>query len=178
MANGFNEAEVLLSMRALAETGATLHLVAPETGLVQGWSGQGFGHSHAVDVPLANALAADYSLMLVPSGGRAMDKLKTNAHTARFIKGFMSYGNPAAFLGDAVQILAHLGVASGRTVTGPATQEAALVAAGATWVTGPSPHVDGQILTACIDGPEGIKAVMSAVVAHFVNIPAEMRLAA
>jgi protease I len=177
VATGFSEPDVMDSMRALADTGAKITLIAPETGLVQGWNGAGFGHSHAVDAPLSNALAADYSMLLVASGGHAMDKLKTSAHTTRFIKGFLSYGNPAAFFGDAVQLLAHVGLADGKTVTGPDAQQSLLAANGATW-SDEAVTIHDQILTGAVDTPEALKNVIIATVAHFMNIPAEMRLAA
>jgi protease I len=176
-ANGFDEAVMMESMRALADTGATLCLIGMDAGLVQGWTGQGFGHSHAADMPLSGALAADFSLLLVPSGQRAMDKLKSNPHTTRFLKGFLSYGNPLALLGDAVQLLAYVGQAQGRHVTGPTTQEAAMVAAGAHWSVDAPIMLDGALLTGRTES-EVLKDTIAAMVAHFTNIPAEMRLAA
>lgn len=176
LASGFNENEMAESVRALADTGAKITLLSVDAGLVQGWSGTAWGHYHAIETPLSNVLAADFSLLLVPGGQRSLDKLKTSAHTTRFVKGFISYGNPVAFFGDAVQLLAHVGAAEGKTVTGPDTFQATLTNAGATW-SNESFVVDGNILTGQA-ASEQIKDLVIATVAHFMNIPAELRMAA
>lgn len=177
VANGFNEHEFLQSLRALQATGATLTLISPTAGLVQGWNGVTFGHSHAVEVPLSTALAADFSMLLVPSGARSVEKLKTYPQTTRFIKGFMSYGNPVAFLGDAVSLMAHVGMGADVTVSGPVDVQAGLTAAGALWVDAPV-TISDQILTARTDTPDLMAQALAAVVAHFTNIPDNLRLAA
>lgn len=176
LASGFNEMELSDSLRAFNDTGAKTTLVSVDAGLVQGWTGTGWGHYHAVETPLSHALAADFSMMLVLGGQRGLDKLKTSAHTTRFVKGMVTYGNPVAFFGDAVQLLAHVGLASGRTVTGPAAMQTAMTSAGATWSE--EPFVTSEnVLTGQI-GAEQMKDLVLATVAHFMNIPAELRMAA
>ncbi len=177
VANGFNEHDCLESLRALRSTGAKLTLISPSAGLVQGWNGTTFGHSHAVDTSLSNALAADFSLLLVPSGVRSIEKLKTNAHTTRFIKGFLSYGNPVAFMGDAVALIAHVGAGDGITVSGPVAQQAGMAAVGAVW-SDDAITVSAQILTGRTDNADELSAMIAAMVQHFTNIPDNLRLAA
>ena len=177
VASGFDESVFLESLRALRGTGAKLTIVSSVPGLVQGWNGATFGHSHAVDVALSTALSADFSMLLVPPGARSMDKLKTNSHTVRFIKGCLSYGYPVAFLGDAVTLLAHVGGAAGVTVSGPAGAQAAMTSAGAVWSDTPT-TLSNQILSAGVDDTAAIAVAVRAVVDHFVNIPDDMRLAA
>ncbi len=176
VASGFNESDMAESVRALADTGAKITLLSVDAGLVQGWTGTGWGHYHAVETPLSSALAADFSMLLVPGGQRSLDKLKTSAHTTRFVKGFLTYGNPVAFFGDAVQLLAHVGMAEGRTVTGPESLHATLTGAGAIW-SQDAFTVEGNILTGQT-GADQIKDLVLATVAHFMNIPAELRMAA
>lgn len=176
VANGFNEDEMTKAHRALLDTGARIKIVSLEQGLAHGWHDNSWGHYFAVDEQLAEALAADYSMLLIPGGQRSLDKLKQTAHTQRFVKGFLSMGKPVALYGDAVQMLAHVGLASGRSVTGAAGQETGLTAAGATW----SPEaivLDDNLLTGQVSA-EGISDLVAATVQHFVNIPADMRMAA
>lgn len=176
VASGFNEQDMSESVRALADTGAKITLLSTDAGLVQGWTGSGWGHYHAVETPLSAALAADFSMLLVPGGQRSLDKLKTSAHTTRFVKGFVAYGNPIAFFGDAVQLLSHVGAAGGKVVTGPSTFEQTLVSAGATW-SNDTFVVSDNVLTGQ-GGTDQIKGLVIATVAHFMNIPAELRMAA
>ena len=176
VASGFNERDMTESMRALMETGAKITLISPDGGLVQGWNGTGFGHYHAVETPLSGALAADFSMLLVLSGARAMDKLKLSAHTTRFLKSFLMYGNPVALFGDAIQLLSHIGMATGRTVSGPDSLASSMTAAGATWSES-SISVSENVLTGRADEGQ-IKDLVVATVAHFMNIPAELRIAA
>lgn len=177
IAGGFNEQEMTKAQRALMETGATIKLVSPDNGLVQGWHDNVWGHYFAVEQQIAQALAADFSMLLVPGGQRALDKLKGNPHTTRFLKGFMMYGKPVALLGDAVQMLAHVNMADGKTVTGPEAMEQTMKAAGAIWSTDEMVVSDG-ILTGVTGSEERITAMVAATVTHFMSIPAELRMAA
>ncbi len=176
LAGGFNERDLTESMRALNETGAKLTIISTDNGLVQGWTGSGFGHYHAVETPISSALAADFSMLLVLSGQRSLDKLKTSPHTTRFLKGFLTYGNPMALFGDAVQLLAHIGMADQKTVTGPVHLADTLRAAGAIW-SEESWAVSDNMLTGRTDD-DHLKRLVIETVAHFMSIPAELRLAA
>jgi protease I len=175
IATGFNEHDMTTAQRALMETGAVIKTISPDS-LAQGWHDNVWGHYFAVDAGISTAIAADYSMLLVPGGARAMDKLKANPHTARLIKGFINNGQPVAFYGEAVGLLAHVNLADGKTVSGPATMEQTLRAGGANW----SPDmltIDGTILTGN-DASENLADLVAQTVAHFMNIPAELRLAA
>lgn len=177
IASGVNETEMTAAQRALIETGATIKMIAPDNGLVQGWHDNIWGHYFAPDQGLAQALAADYSTLLVPGGQRAMDKLKANPHTARFLKGFLMYGKPVALFGDAVQLLAHVNMAEGKTVAGPEAMEQTLRTAGATWTSEPM-AIDTNLLTGMSSAAEHMTGLIAATVEHFHNIPDEFRLAA
>lgn len=174
VANGFNEHEFLQSLRALQATGATLTIIAPLAGLVQGWNGTTFGHSHAVEVSLSTALAADFSMLLVPSGVRSVEKLKSYPQTTRFIKSFISYGNPVAFMGEAVSLMVHVGMDA--DMTGSDIQ--ADLNDASTKGVDEAVTISGQILTARTDTPDMLAQALAAVVAHFSNIPDNLRLAA
>jgi protease I len=117
IANGFHEIEMTSFQRALIEAGASPKIVSVESSLVHGWQGKGWGHYHPVDKHLSDALAADYDVLLVPSGYRGHDKLKQTAHTRRFIGGFMMSMKPILAMGDAVKMMAEIGVINGMMVS-------------------------------------------------------------
>ncbi len=117
IANGFHEIEMTNFQRALLEAGASPKIISVESSLAHGWQGKGWGHYHPVDKHLSDALAADYDVLLVPSGYRGHEKLKQTAHTRRFIGGFMMAFKPVLAMGDAVKMMAEIGVIKGMMVT-------------------------------------------------------------
>ena len=116
IANGFDEIEMTSFQRALIEVGASPKIVSVESSLAHGWQGKGWGHYHPVDKHLSDALAADYDVLIVPSGYRGHEKLKQTAHTRRFIGGFMMAIKPVLAMGDAVKMMAEIGVIKGMMV--------------------------------------------------------------
>jgi protease I len=117
VANGFHEIEMTTFQRALLEAGAAPKIISVESSLAHGWQGKGWGHYHPVDKHLSDALAADYDVLLVPSGYRGHEKLKQTAHTRRFIGGFMMAFKPVLAMGDAVKMMAEVGVIKGMMVS-------------------------------------------------------------
>ncbi len=105
VANGFNQQDFTAAQKALGSEGASLKLVSPDQGLVNGWEGSGWGHHFPVDQQLATALGADFDMLVVPGGQRSMDKLKTTAHTKRFVNSFMVSDKKVFLFGDAVALL-------------------------------------------------------------------------
>lgn len=116
IANGFHEIEMTSFQRALLEAGASPKIISVESSLAHGWQGKGWGHYHPVDKHLSDALAADYDVLIVPSGHRGHEKLKQTAHTRRFIGGFMMAFKPVLAMGDAVKMMAEIGVIKGMMV--------------------------------------------------------------
>jgi protease I len=176
VASGFNEDDMTNAQRALTETGAKIKIVSTEQGLAQGWHDNIWSHYFAVEDQISSALAADYSMLLVPGGQRSLDKLKVSAHTTRFVRGFMNAGKPVALFSEAVQLLAHVGMADGKNVTGTENQKAAMIAAGATWSDEPI-VITENVMTAQVT-KETLNAVTSATVDHFLTIPDDLRMAA
>ena len=88
VANGFNEQDLTSAQRILQGYGAYLRVISMDNGLVNSWNGTGWGLNFAADKMLNEALAADFSMLMVPGGRRSVDKLKLTAHTRRFINGF------------------------------------------------------------------------------------------
>ena len=131
VANGFEEIEMTEPQRALLSAGATVKLVSPEQGLVNGWHGKAWGHYFPIDQALSSALAADFDALLVPSGFRSIDKLIDLAHTKRFLRGFADGNKPIVVCGVAGRILAAVERAAGRTLATTEAHAEALQSAGA-----------------------------------------------
>ncbi len=146
VANGFCEHDLTQVQRALQESGANIRIVSMDHGLVNSWNGSGWGLHFAADQVLNSALAADFSMLLIPGGQRSVDKLKLTAHTRRFIGGFIDAQKPVVSFGCALDLLMFSGKVSARTITGPEDLKAEAVALGANW-SDEMYTVDGNLMT-------------------------------
>lgn len=134
VANGFSEQDFIAMQRMGQKAGAKMTLVSMTPGLVNSWSGEGFGLNFPVDALLREALAADFDALVIPGGSNSIDKLKDSAHTKRIINGFMNAGKPVVALGESVALFVTAEKAVGLQVTGPAEMKETMEQAGATWV--------------------------------------------
>lgn len=146
-ANGFDELNMTEPQRALLAAGATVRIVSPEQGLVNGWHESAWGHYFQVDIPLSTALAADFDAVIVPGGVRGVDKLAGMAHTTRFLRGFMDAAKPVVAIGQAVRLLAVVERAQGRSLAADGDLTETMTAAGAT-VVEEQIVTDANLLTA------------------------------
>jgi protease I len=103
--NGFEEMQMTDCQRALLAAGATVKIVSTANGLVNGWHGKGWGHYHPVDQQVSETLAADFDMLLLPSGERSLAKLLETAHTTRIIRGFRDASKPVAAIGTGIDLL-------------------------------------------------------------------------
>ncbi len=167
VANGFNQRDMIAAQKAFIEAGANVRVVSSENGLVNGWEGEGWGHHFAVDAPLGSALAADYSILVIPGGQRSVEKLNLTAHTKRFISSFMTASKPVIVMDNALHMLLLADNVRGRTVSGPAALSDTVIQAGGDW-SGEPVCVDGQLVTGPIDN-EGRAAFIAGMMDHILN---------
>lgn len=147
VANGFEEVEMTEAQRALLKTGATLHTISTEQGLVNGWHGRSWGHYFPVDKQLGDVLGSDYDMLLLPGGERSIAKLQQSAHTRRIVGHFLDAGKPIAAIDQGIQLLAIPGKVRGRTLVSLEGQAETLTAAGAQ-LSEETLVVDGVTVTA------------------------------
>jgi protease I len=133
VASGFTQNDMIAAQRALLDAGANVRIVSPDNGLVNGWEGASWGHHFAVDNPLAKALGADFSMVIIPGGQRSIDKLKLTAHTKRFVGSFIAAGKPVVMMNEGVGALIVAEAIQGRTVGGPEAMADTAMSHGAIW---------------------------------------------
>ncbi|MCB1562088.1 MAG: DJ-1/PfpI family protein [Alphaproteobacteria bacterium] len=133
VANGFIERDLTRIQQYMLPLGADLRIVSMDHGLVNSWDGTGWGLNFAADKTLNTALAADFSMLVIPGGRRSVEKLKLTAHTRRFIGGFLESGKPVVALNDSLDLLVHAEKLSGMRVAGPQELREMAIAAGADW---------------------------------------------
>lgn len=163
VANGFNETEMTMFQRGMMEAGAYPRIISVENSLANGWQGTSWGHYFAVDCQLADALSADYDVLVIPGGQRSLDKLKLTAHTRRFIGGFIAAMKPVMLVGDAGLLLAYTGQADGLMMHGPAEIKETMTAAGAIW-SEDSPTIHRNIMSAVATETQGLADLVQTLV--------------
>ena len=145
VSNGFCENDLTETQRHLQQEGAKCNIISLDHGVVNGWHENGWGHHFMVDNPLSSALAADYSMLVLPGGRRSLDKLKLTAHTRRFIGGFMTAGKPVAACGRALCLMIYCDQVKGKTVSGPEDILPDAVRAGANWSDDPVTNAENLV---------------------------------
>ncbi|WP_203138346.1 type 1 glutamine amidotransferase domain-containing protein [Microbacterium sp. JZ31] len=144
---GVEQVEFTSPRDALDGAGATTVLISPEEGTVQAMQGDWeHGDVFDVDVPLADARAEDYDMLVLPGGTLNADSLRLETEAVDFVKAFFDAGKPVAAICHAPWILANAGLASGRSLTSYASLETDLRNAGADW-RDEEVVVDGTLIT-------------------------------
>ncbi len=106
VANGFSEQDFVLGQKRIQALGGEARIISIDHGLVNSWNNGGWGLNFAADFALRETLAVDYSAVVVPGGRGSVDKLKTTAHTRRFLRGLHEAGKPVCVLGEAQDLIA------------------------------------------------------------------------
>jgi protease I len=132
-ADGFEQSELLEPKRALEEHEATVDVVSPEAGKVQGFKHFDKGEQVGVDVKLSDADAGDYDALVIPGGLFNPDTLRIDETALAFAREFFKAGKPVAAICHGPWVLANAGVLEGRTVTSVPNIRKDLENAGATW---------------------------------------------
>lgn len=172
VANGFNETEMTTFQRGMMEAGAYPKIVSVENSLANGWQGSAWGHYFAVDCQLADALSADYDLLIIPGGQRSLDKLKLTAHTRRFIGGFLAAMKPVMLVGDAGLLLAYTGQADGIMMAAPESAKDVLTQAGAVW-SEQNPTIHRSVMSGGANDAEGLAQMVQTLVNFVAEMAAE-----
>lgn len=144
--HGFEESELTEPMKALKDAGATVHVISPETGEIQGFKHFEKGAMVKVDKNLSEARVSDYDALVLPGGLFNPDKLRTNEMALTFIRDFAKTGKTLAAICHAPWLLINAGLAKGRTLTSVPTIRKDLENAGAKWIDEPV-AVDNGLVT-------------------------------
>lgn len=167
VSNGFNQQDMTETQKVMNSLGVSLKLISPDQGLVNGWEGTGWGHHFAVDQQLSTALGADFDVLVVPGGQRSLDKLKTTAHTRRFVSSFVTAQKPVVMFNDAIDLLGYAQQLTGRIVAGPEAMKDAVIAGGATW-SEQSPVIDNNLYTGRVENAEEHAVFVSGLLDFFM----------
>jgi protease I len=134
VADGFEQVELTGPKEALDEAGAQTIIVSPVKGQVEGWHHYDKGDKFKVDVPLAEAEAADFDALLLPGGVANPDQLRMLPEAVQFVKDFFDAEKPVAAICHGPWTLIEADVVEGREITSWPSIKTDLINAGADWV--------------------------------------------
>jgi protease I len=138
---GIEQVELTEPRKALQDAGATVHLLAPQTGEAQAFDHLDKADRFPVDRAVGSASAEDYDALMLPGGVANPDNLRTHPEAVAFVRAFFDAGKPVAAICHAPWSLIEADVVRGRTLTSWPSLQTDLRNAGATWVD-EQVHVD------------------------------------
>lgn len=122
-ADGFEQVELEKPKQALEEAGATVSIVSPASGQIQGMNHADKGDKFDVDFPLEHAKPEEFDALMIPGGLMNPDTLRSTPAALEFTRAFFQSGKPVAAICHAAWVLIDAGVVSGRRLTSwPAIQ--------------------------------------------------------
>jgi protease I len=131
---GIEQVELTEPRKALEEAGATVELLAPESGEAQAFNHLDKADAFPVDRVVGEADAADYDGLMLPGGVANPDNLRTHDEAVSFVRAFFDAGKPVAAICHAPWTLIEAGVLKGRTVTSWPSLQTDIRNAGGEWV--------------------------------------------
>lgn len=108
IANGFNEKALVDIQKLLRSKDMVVKMVSSENGVVNGWADNTWGCFFPVDVSINEALASDFSGVIVMGGDKSIQRLKKTAHTQRFVSSFDRVQKPVLALDQASEIVGEM----------------------------------------------------------------------
>lgn len=147
LTRGVEQIELTSPRKALDEAGAQTFIVSPSEGTLQAMEGD-WEHADVfdVDVPVADAKADDYDMLVLPGGTFNADSLRLDENACQLVKDFFAAGKPVAAICHAPWILAQTGLAKGRKMTSFESVKVDMQNAGAQWEDSEL-VVDGNLIT-------------------------------
>jgi protease I len=173
--DGFEQVELTEPRRVLMEAGATVHVVAPKSGSIQGMNHHDFGDKIAVDKTLGETRPDEYDALMLPGGVANPDELRINEEAIGFIRSFVTAQKPIAAICHGPWTLIEAGAVRGRKMTSWPSLKTDLRNAGAEWVDQEVVADKGLVTSR---NPDDIPAFNKKMLEEFAEGPHDRRQAA
>lgn len=131
--HGFEQSELEVPRDRLEAAGATVDVVAPEKGEINGWDKKDWGRPVKVDKGLDDVKAGDYDAIVLPGGQINPDLLRVNDKALQLIKDFYNQKKVVAAVCHAPWLLVETGIAKGKRMTSYHSMKTDVANAGAQW---------------------------------------------
>ena len=135
--NGFEFDELTVPQRKLAQAGAEVTVVSPETGEIRGWKKDDRGGSVKVDMSLAEAAVDAFDALVLPGGQINPDLLRAEPTAIELVKDFFNAKKTLAAICHAPWLLIEADLLRGRRATSYKSIRKDVENAGARWVDEP-----------------------------------------
>ena len=132
--DGFEQAELVEPKRALAEAGATVHVISEKPGKIQGFKHVDKGDTVDVDVTFDKATADDYDAVVLPGGVVNGDAIRLLPQAQAFVKAADNAKKPIAVICHGGWLPVSAGIIKGRTLTSWPSLQDDIRNAGGMWV--------------------------------------------
>ena len=165
--DGVEQVELTKPVEALRQAGATVHVVAPKPGEIQGWNHHDKGDRIPVDRSLDQADPEQYDALVLPGGVINPDALRLEPKAIAFIRAFVDGAKPIAAICHGPWPLIDAGaVTPGMRMTSWPSLRMDLTNAGAIWVDEEVVQ-DGRYVTS--RKPDDLPAFCARMIALFAD---------
>lgn len=144
--DGFEQVELTGPVEALKKAGASVTIVSPKEGKIQGMNHDQKGDQFTPDRPLSATKPDEFDGLLLPGGVANPDYLRVDEKAVAFVRAFVSSSKPIAAICHGPWTLIEAGGVKGHTMTSWPSLKSDLINAGARWVD-QQVVVDGLLVT-------------------------------
>ena len=160
--DGFEDSELTKPVEAVRKAGATVTIIAPEAGAIEGKNGT----EVSVDAVTADVDPADYDALILPGGTGNADKLRMDGPAGEVVTTHGAANKPVGVICHGGGSLTDADVIQGRTLTSYESIKTDLRNAGATWVD-EEVHVDNGLVSSRT--PDDLPAFNAKIVEEFAE---------
>lgn len=132
--DGFEQVELTGPMEALKAAGATVVIVSPKDGMIQGMNHDEKGDRFRPDRGLAASSPEEFDALLLPGGVANPDYLRVDPKAVAFVRHFVTAKKPIAAICHGPWTLIEADGVRGRKMTSWPSLKTDLTNAGATWI--------------------------------------------
>ncbi len=144
--DGVEQVELTEPVKALKQTGATVTVIAPKLGTIQGMNHDKPGDALPVDATLEGARPDQFDALVLPGGVANPDTLRTMPDAVAFVRHFVESGKPIAAICHGPWTLIEANGVKGKRMTSWPSLKTDLSNAGARWMD-EACVVDGMLVT-------------------------------
>lgn len=166
--DGFEEAELTETVKALRDAGAQVQIIAPHAGQIEAFKHDTPSIKVGVDRTLDQVDPQQYDALLLPGGALNADSMRMRPKVQQFVTSMNGDQKPMAVICHAPWELISAGIAAGRTMTSYYTIQDDVRNAGARWLD-QEVVKDGNLVTS--RQPSDIPAFNAAMLELFAHQP-------
>ncbi len=132
--DGFEQSELEEPLKALQEAGATVSIVSPKKGQIQGMRHAEKGDLFDVDIPLRNAHEQDFDALVLPGGLMNPDALRSTPEAVAWVREFGHSGPPIGAICHGPWLLIEAGLVNNLHMTSWPAIQTDVKNAGGVWL--------------------------------------------